>query len=159
VSERPPKGSATRLEWLERRRLSLHDSMWHVPALMFAGQAFLLQVLSDPELSFVAAFVVLAAGLLASGAAALSLWQQRDREVLHSEAIAKEGVNSVGRLARKDLERQHPPDEGSERHKRVTGLLRGWIHEWQAYKVWLWALFAFAVADIAVVIDVQTTRL
>jgi hypothetical protein len=61
--------------------------MWRDPALTIAGQAFLLRVLADEGLDWWARAVVLAAGVLATVAAILSLRQLRKREVEYSGRI------------------------------------------------------------------------
>jgi hypothetical protein len=78
---------AALLDQLERRRHAYDQAMWQAPALTIAGQAFLLRVLADEGLEWWARAVVLAAGMLATLAAAVGLVQLRRREVDYSRRI------------------------------------------------------------------------
>jgi hypothetical protein len=127
-----------RLQLLEGRRLALDSSMWEVPALTVAGQAFLLQVLTDPNLGWWVAVPVALAGVVASVAAGLSLWQQRDREVLHSKAVAALALDlGLGDPRRAELEREYR-----------GGRHQGWLLNVRAYWFWFATLACFVVADL-----------
>lgn len=65
---------------LEGRRLSYDSGLWQVPTLIVAGQALLLNVLTKPTVKGADAWVIAAAGVVASLAAVLALWVQRRRE-------------------------------------------------------------------------------
>jgi hypothetical protein len=75
------------LDHVERRRASHGEAMWQAPALTIAGQAFLLQVITNSKVDGVARLAVLLAGLAAISAAVASLVQLRKREVDYSERI------------------------------------------------------------------------
>jgi hypothetical protein len=118
---------AVLLDQLERRRHAHDQAQWQAPALTIAGQAFLLQVLADEGLDGVARGFVLAAGLLATFAAGVSLFLLRGREEEYSRRI--EWV-----AKRIGIPDPNPPV------RRPIKL------------IWLWAaaLAAFFAADIAV---------
>lgn len=121
-----------RLHLLEGRRLALDNWMWQVPALIFAGQAFLLQVLTDPDVNSYVAVSVAAAGILGSAAAGLSLIQQRRSERWYTEQVSALAIG-LGR--------------GDPRRPELLGKRR-----LRAYHLWLSALAAFLIADIVAVL-------
>jgi hypothetical protein len=118
---------AALLDQLERRRYAHDQAQWQAPALTIAGQAFLLRVLADEGLEWWARAVVLAAGFLATLAAALSLRWLRRREVEYSRRI-------TALSARVGFEDPRPPVP-----KRFP------VINW-----WLCALVMFMAADAAV---------
>jgi hypothetical protein len=123
--ERWSQGDMLLLDHLERRRASYGEAMWQAPALTVAGQAFLLQVLTNSKVNCWAQLAVLIAGLAAIAAAVASLLQLRRREVQYSERI--------GRLF---------AAMGS-RDPRPTPFAR-----WPVLYAWVVALGLFAVADV-----------
>lgn len=78
------------LQLLEGRRLAYDTGLWQVPALVVAGQALLLGVLTAPDVHASVAVAVALAGVLASSAAIVALWVQRDRERHYSERVFRE---------------------------------------------------------------------
>jgi hypothetical protein len=92
------QGDVLLLDHLERRRAGYGDGMWQAPALTIAGQAFLLQVITNSDVDCVARLAVLLAGLVALLSAVLSLFRVRKREKEYSERItamfAAKGVRS-----------------------------------------------------------------
>jgi hypothetical protein len=152
VSEAPeneaPKSSPERLQLLEGRRLALDESMWQVPALTVAGQAFLLQVLTDGAVGWDVAVPVMLAGATASAAAGLSLLQQWDREQLHSTIVADVAQDlDLGDPRRKALkpEVKKPP-------KRWSRWWLSWLFEWRALWFWVSTMVVFLVADIVALV-------
>ena len=99
--------------------------MWQAPALTIAGQAFLLQVITNAEVGCAARAAVLVAGLVALTAAIKSLRQVLKREREYSERIKK-------LFRAKGSEVPTPPQEASRP-----------VLCW-----WIWALYAFAIADV-----------
>jgi hypothetical protein len=138
-----------RLELLEGRRLAYDSSMWQAPALTVAAQAFLLQVLTAPGVGWWVASFVAAAGIVASAAASLSLWQQRDREQTYSEAVAalsKElGLGDPRRLA---LELERRAERGRQWFTTLLGVRAFWI--------WLGTLAAFMLADFVALVATRS---
>jgi hypothetical protein len=122
------------LEQLERRRYAYDQSQWQAPVLTIAAQAFLLQVLADEGLECVARGFVLAAGLLATWAAGLSLRWMRKREREYSERIEA----LAARIGMEDPRPRKP--------KRLP------VIHWRFPLIFWWALAlaAFFLADIAV---------
>ena len=123
-----------RLRLLEGRRLDLSSSMWQVPTLTVAAQAFLLQVLSNDDIGWSVAVPVALAGALASIAAGVSLLRQWSGERLHSKEIARLAM-SLG--------------QGDPRRKALLekeGKEDAW---WRVPAIWLWltTLAVFAIAD------------
>jgi hypothetical protein len=92
-----PRG---RLELLERRRLEIDATLWQIPGLTVAGQAFLLQVLVSKETSHETAKLAAAAGILATVATGLALGHQVARERRHNRAVTAladgEGLGFTG---------------------------------------------------------------
>ncbi len=91
------------------------------------------------------ATVVAFAGFAASFAAGLSLWQQRDRELLHSEEIqrlAAGGLKWADGVDRRELERLNPLQEETARWRLRQGRIAHWLNlsEWKGYRAWLGAL-------------------
>src|SRR4051812_17260964 len=78
------------LERLERRRGETWQGLWLAPLLTIVGQAFLLLVLGDENVGWLARAAVLAADLGANLAAAWSVLRAHAREVQYSEAIDAE---------------------------------------------------------------------
>jgi hypothetical protein len=141
------------LTLMEGRRHATDQAMWHAPAILVAGQAFLLTVLSDAELDWWARLVVLVAGALASLAAAASLLRLRSREVRYSTAIS----DMCRKWSIPDPRPDALPDDETTRPgflAAVDGWLRSWAGHWRVPVYWLWivALTAFFVADIVVLL-------
>jgi hypothetical protein len=124
------------VDLLERRRVAIADSMWHAPALVVAGQAFLLQVLTRSNLDVPVAALIMAAGILASATVGLSLLQQWDRERLHSR-----GVKAYAMF---DPNRDALAQRLEHRERRRTEPL-----EWWVWLGWEATLLAFVAADVA----------
>jgi hypothetical protein len=123
-----------RLRLLEGRRLDLSSSMWQVPTLTVAAQAFLLQVLSNDDVGWSVALPIALAGAMASFAAGVSLLQQRSAERLHSREIARLAMSlGLGDPRRKAL-------------LEKEGKSDAW---WQVPAIWLWltTLAVFVIAD------------
>lgn len=119
------QGDVLLLDHLERRRAGYGDGMWQAPALTIAGQAFLLQVITNSEVGCAARAFVLFAGLVALTAAVLSLVRVLKREVEYSERItALFAANGGG-------------DPTPPQHAKVPVL---WV--------WVAALCSFFVADL-----------
>lgn len=97
AEETDPRG---RLELLERRRLQTDATLWQIPGLSVAGQAFLLQVLVNDTTSAMTAVLAAAAGMLATLATGLALWHQVASErLLNCEVAAlaaDEGLGNTG---------------------------------------------------------------
>lgn len=89
-----------RLELLERRRLQIDATLWQIPGLTVAGQAFLLQVLVNERTSDLTAWLAAAAGIFATIATGLALWQQVASERRLNDTVAelagREGLGKVG---------------------------------------------------------------
>lgn len=129
------------------------------PALTIAAQAFLLRVLTDGSVDVAARAVILAAGVLASVAAAASLLRLRWREVQYSEEIRRwfvdQGLPSPVLKPSAEVSEisDKPPTEqtSSNQPKRLSERwLREWAGGWRmpVYLLWCLALIAFVVADI-----------
>jgi hypothetical protein len=84
------------LERLERRRGDSWQGLWLAPLLTIVAQAFLLTVLADERIGWLARAAVLLAALAANLAALWSLLRARAREVQYSEAIADWTAGSDG---------------------------------------------------------------
>jgi hypothetical protein len=78
------------LERLERRRDETWQGLWLAPLLTIVAQGFLLIVLSDETVGWLARAAVLAAALAANLAAVWSVLRAHAREVQYSEAIDAE---------------------------------------------------------------------
>lgn len=125
-------------EVLEGRRIATDGQLGQMPALIVAAQAFLLTVLTRPELPARVRVAVAVAGIAATISAGVGTWQQRQREVALSERIAV--------------------------HARALGLpelrRRGWdapfrpfsLGSWRGWAIWEAALALFIAADIAAVL-------
>jgi hypothetical protein len=112
-----------------------------------AGQAFLLRVLTDPDVGWWVAGAVALAGIVASIAAAFSLWHTRDREVTYSESVAADAIAlGLGDPRRKELEPKF-----RDPRRRLTR----WLLNRRAYIVWLTTLAAFVVADLFALIGTR----
>jgi hypothetical protein len=127
--------------------------MWLAPVLVIAAQAFLLQVLSTENLGWVARSMVLAAGVVATIAALVTLARGRAREVEYSEAIAHYSDALKFPEVRTDLPRKAMPSKP----KGWWRPLDGWLRKKAlcplvpaAPIVWGAALLLFIAADIAV---------
>jgi hypothetical protein len=75
------------LSLLEQRRAAFEGVMWHVPALVVAAQAFLLQVITDDGVDYGAAVAVALAGSMASITAGIALHIQQERERWLNEQV------------------------------------------------------------------------
>jgi hypothetical protein len=75
------------LQLLEQRRAAFEGAMWHVPALVVAAQAFLLQIITNDGVDYGAAVAVAAAGSAASITAGIALGIQHERERWFSEQV------------------------------------------------------------------------
>ena len=142
------------IEQLERRRDDSANAMWLAPVLTMTAQAFLLQILSQAALNCFARGAVLVAGILATLAALWTLLRARSREVLFSEAIAgylqEAGLPDVRPTA---LRGQLPTQQEEGLLRRLDQHLVRWADRRSlppAYQVWMAALLAFIVADVAV---------
>jgi len=126
---------AARLQLLEQRRLAFDAMMWEVPALTVAGQAFLLQVVTSDTVGWTVALPVAIAGVIASAATGLSLWQQGAAERLHSEEVA-ELAEEVG--------------IGDPRRAAIVARRSGRAESWRlrGRTLWYLTLAAFVVADV-----------
>jgi hypothetical protein len=78
------------LERLERRRGETWPGLWLAPLLTIVAQAFLLLVLADEGVGWLARAAVLVAALAANLAAIWSVLRAHAREVQYSEAIDAE---------------------------------------------------------------------
>jgi hypothetical protein len=88
------------LERLERRRGETWQGLWLAPLLTIVAQGFLLIVLSDEGVGWLARAAVLAAALAANLAAVWSVLRAHAREVQYSEAIDAElAATAVGDYA------------------------------------------------------------
>jgi len=149
VAERSESERNAILDHLEQRRAGLDVAMWQAPALTFAAQAFLLQVLTNENVHWVARIFILAAGVASSVAALASLIRGRAREVLYSDALASYfeafGLPDTrpARLPRKPLERE---GKWHDRDARI----QAWSERRPVpmYLLWSAALALFAVADV-----------
>lgn len=123
---------------LEGRRLAVDASMWQAPTLTIVGQAFILRVLTDHHVGWGVATLAAAAGVLATITVGVSLAQQRDREQLLSERIAREGQA----LRWPDARRQ------------ALARSRCWAHPLEWSSRWLWGITiaVFGVADVVALI-------
>jgi hypothetical protein len=92
--------SRARLELLERRRLQVDATLWQIPGLTVAGQAFLLQVLVNTNTSDGTAWLAAAAGIAAVVATALALGNQVASERRLNREVAtlacEEGLGKTG---------------------------------------------------------------
>jgi hypothetical protein len=126
------------LDLLERRRGGIEQAMWQAPTITIAGQAFLLQVLTTPDVRQGARTVVMAAGVMACTAAVLSLLRLRAREVQYAEAVAV--------YSRWHVPDVRPPALPAERPGGVPPAARWW---WpRGHVLWSIALVLFAAADV-----------
>ena len=141
------------IDHLERQRAINNQAMWLAPVLVVAGQAFLLQVLSDGELATSARLVVLIAGLLASGAALLTLLRGRGREIQYSEAIAHEsdkvGLPDMRLPERLEGKRLVSPSRANRVDRRLA-MAASHKSIPSAPLLWELTLVAFFVADLVV---------
>lgn len=88
------------LERLEHRRGETWQGLWLAPLLTIVAQGFLLIVLADEIVGWLARAAVLAAALAANLAAAWSVLRAHAREVQYSEAIDAElAATAVGDYA------------------------------------------------------------
>jgi hypothetical protein len=88
------------LERLEHRRGETWQGLWLAPLLTIVAQAFLLIVLGDEVVGWLARAAVLAAALAANLAAIWSVLRAHAREVQYSEAIDAElAATAVGDYA------------------------------------------------------------
>jgi hypothetical protein len=88
------------LERLEHRRGETWQGLWLAPLLTIVAQAFLLIVLGDEAVGWLARAAVLAAALTANLAATWSVLRAHAREVQYSEAIDAElAATAVGDYA------------------------------------------------------------
>jgi hypothetical protein len=145
---------ATFLAQLETRRAEHAVAQWQAPGLTIAAQAFLLSVITNTDIPPYARAWILAAGVVATFAAGISLVRLHEREIRYAEAIAFYGQ----RVSTHD-----PRPYGLQ----GTPLAHKWWHPWaQADRVlrwlssrlqWLWpntyhwwliALALFIAADI-----------
>src|SRR5882757_9181348 len=78
------------LERLERRRGETSAGLWLAPLLTIVAQGFLLLVLADEGVGWLARAAVLVAALAANLAAIWSVLRAHAREVQYSEAIDAE---------------------------------------------------------------------
>jgi hypothetical protein len=141
-----PERDSLLLEHLERRRSEYNAATWQAPTLTFAGQAFLLIVLSDGGLDRAARLIVLIAGITATLAALVSLRRLLARERLYSEAIAARlRALGVGDPRPADIEKDLL-DRQLDPPPRLMRSLPG--------AAWLWmvALGLFIAADVVVFI-------
>jgi hypothetical protein len=97
----------------------------------------------------VVAVFVAAAGIAASAAAFLSLWQQGDRELTYSEAVATLSKElGLGDRRRVALEREHRVERGRHRFAMLLGVRAFWI--------WLVTLAAFMLADCVALVATRS---
>ena len=88
------------LERLERRRGETWQGLWLAPLLTIVAQGFLLIVLGEEAVGWLARAAVLAAALVANLAAIWSVLRAHAREVQYSEAIDAElAATAVGDYA------------------------------------------------------------
>lgn len=78
------------LERLERRRGETWQGLWLAPLLTLVGQGFLMVVLADEGVGWLARIAVLVAAVAANLAAIWSVLRAHAREVQYSEAIDAE---------------------------------------------------------------------
>jgi hypothetical protein len=125
--------------------MALDQSMWQAPALTIAGQAFLLRVLTDGSVAVVARIVILAAGVIASLAAAVALLRLRSREVLYSESVSHWCARLGIRDPRPDGLQRLPLTDPTRRVERIDERLREWSGGWKLPVYWWWiaALLVF----------------
>lgn len=142
------------LEQLERRREDSARAMWLAPGLTMAGQAFLLQILSENSLNNEARFAVLLAGIAATVAALWSLLRAHAREVQFSEEINKYTTrHDLGPIRPYEFAEPETLDEDASWDRKADRwvVLFASEHEWlRAYALWALALALFIAADIAV---------
>ena len=127
-----PRG---RLEFLERRRLEIDATLWQIPGLTVAGQAFLLQVLVSDNTSHMTDWLAAAAGIFATAATGLALGHQVAREHRHSDAVTKlaeaEGLGFTG--------------TGEQFWGKGSGFAE--VRAWAMWIAFLLVLVALAAAD------------
>jgi hypothetical protein len=130
------------LEILERRRLAVDASMWQIPGLAVAGQAFLLQVIANPAVPRYPALMLAIAGAAATLAAALALTRLIEVQLVLAQHVAVHAK-------RLGLPKFDNDSLAVARTGRIRGMLartarvRGWLM-WAAY---LLVLVCFVAAD------------
>jgi hypothetical protein len=97
--ERNPERDATFLAQLETRRAELAVAQWQAPGLTIAAQAFLLTVITNTAIPPTARAYVLAAGVVATFAAGMSLLRAHEREVRYSEASGSTAASLVSMIS------------------------------------------------------------
>jgi tRNA U34 5-methylaminomethyl-2-thiouridine-forming methyltransferase MnmC len=138
-------GQRLRRSLAERRRSGLEQAQRQAPALTVAAQAFQLPVLTNTGIEAGARLAVLVAGLASVGAALLSLWRLRSREVLFSEVFAHDSdqlipdIRAISELPRKPPRR--PPLWLDERLQKSSDRLG------PPNFAWSFALAIFFIAD------------
>jgi len=118
--------------------------MWQAPGLTIAAQAFLLVVLTDPDLPCVIRAAVLFAGLAAVVAATAALLRLRVRELQFSEAFARHSASIGVRDVRPGSLPPASPGKG------LDGRARRFAARWlrQFYLIRIGALILFGIADV-----------
>jgi hypothetical protein len=124
-----------RLELLERRRLQVDATLWQIPGLTVAGQAFLLQVLVNDKTSHATAWLAASAGILATAATGLALGHQvaseRRLNLDVAELAEAEGLGRTGSGA----------EFWGERHRFPE------VRAWAMWIAFLLVLATLALAD------------
>jgi hypothetical protein len=110
--------------------------------LTVAGQAFLLQVLTNDDVGWTVALFVALGGILAGLTVMLGLWQ-RDREVLHSEEI---------QVHLEDLAWPDPRRPALAKRQGSDSRPRWHLLESPTWFLWVLTILAFVVADIVALI-------
>ena len=109
------------LERLERRRGETWQGLWLAPLLTIVAQGFLLIVLGEEAVGWLARAAVLAAALVANLAAIWSVLRAHAREVQYSEAIDAElAATAVG-----DYADVRAAEQGRDRGGNAHGEDRG----------------------------------
>ena len=123
-------------ELLEGRRRAIDAAMWQVPGLTMAGQAFLLPVIANKSVSFSVALLAALAGIAATVAAGVALWQQVALErMLNGYVAAIAEDQGLGRTRNTDLWRPHELSQA---------IRRAWLI-WLSFGA---VLVLFAAADV-----------
>jgi hypothetical protein len=153
MPEVPVEGRAVFLDLLDRRRAANDAAMWQAPVVLTAAQAFLLQVLANQEIGWLARSIVLAAGLGVTAATLYTLLRGRTREVQYTEGIDI----YLQRFGYPSTTPSAMPSRRHERNKhlfrRLDQRMRAWARSERLpvpYQLWALGLFIFVAADIAV---------
>jgi hypothetical protein len=149
--ERP---SQALLDAVEGRRRVVEQSLWGVPAISLAAQAFLFSTGLASETTSAARLVVGSVGLATAFGTVLVMFHQGSRLLVMRDWVrwATEEERTIDAL-KKDLEPEPPTADKPSRWGLVVrvGTSDG-LSGWDPIRTWLLVLFAFALVDVFVIV-------